>query len=185
MPADHTITKLLQRAEDAPELINDLLPMVYDELRKLASLFLAREHAHTLNTTELVNEAYLRLFGQEELSFVSRQHFFTTAGMAMRRILVDQERARQSGKVPKQAKLVPLEKSLGLPADGTKVDILALDSALQTLGRLSPQQVKIVELRFFGGLGPRQIASLMALDSDVVNKELRAAKLWLRREMGL
>ena len=183
MDSNHkAVSELLQLPGNTPEVVKQVLPLVYDEMRRLASHFLKSERAdHTLMTTELVHEAYLRLFGFEEMEFADHRHFFRTAAMSMRRILVEHERRRRAQKrIPPDA-VVPLE----LVADpaSTPMDVLRFDDLLERLSELHPRQAQIVELRYFGGLTEEQVAQVLEVSRRTVTREVRVAKLWLRSQM--
>jgi len=182
-PKRNTITELLQSPGSTPEVVNQILPLVYDELRRLAAHFLKSERAdHTLMATELVHEAYLRLFGLEKIAFTDHRHFFRTAAIAMRRILVDHERHRRAQKrIPPNAK-IPIELAADPPAEA-QMDLLEFDDLLDQLAKLSPRQARIVELRYFGGLREHQVAEVLEISRRTVTREMRAAKLWLRDQM--
>ncbi len=166
-----------------PEAMKEILPLVYDELRRLASHFLKSERRnHSLLTTELVHEAYFRLVGLEQISFKNRRHFFATAAQAMRRILVDQARKRHAEKrIPPEAK-VDFELAAEAVQEPT-FDVLALDQALESLEKISERQARVVELRYFAGLTDSQIADVLGVSRITVVRDARVAKLWLRREL--
>ncbi|MEO1368544.1 MAG: ECF-type sigma factor, partial [Acidobacteriota bacterium] len=145
--------------------------------------------SHTLRATDVVHEAYFRLFKSEDLAWENRRHFFASAAIAMRRVLIDHARRKKAGKrIPKDEK-VPIELvdeiSDGGP-DGEApgvIDVLALDQALDKLAKVGERQARIVELRYFGGLTTDEIAELFDIKTSVVHREWRFARLWLRREM--
>lgn len=177
------VSELLQSSGDKSNVVNEVLPLVYDEMRRLASHFLKGERAdHTLMTTELVHEAYLRLFGIERMAFADHRHFFRTAAVAMRRILVDHERQRRAQKrIPPAAK-IPIELGVEPPVD-SQMDLLRFDDVLDELAKLHARQARIVELRYFGGLTEEQVAEVLEISRRTVTREMRAAKLWLRDQM--
>lgn len=177
------VTRIFRGSAYTPDAINEIMPLVYDELRRLASHFLRGERqGHTLMTTGLVHEAYFRLFGLERISFQNRRHFFATAAMAMRRILVDHARRRAAGhRIPPEAQ-VPLDVAPEA-AEERPLEILALDRALEALAAVSDRQARIVELRYFGGLTEAQLAEVLGVSRATVARDVRVAKLWLRREM--
>jgi RNA polymerase sigma factor (TIGR02999 family) len=181
------ITRLLRewQAGSAPAL-ETLIPLVYDELHTLASRHLSRERRdHTLQTTALVNEAFLKLAGQREVDWQSRAHFFGIAAKLMRRILVDH--ARRDGRVKRGGGVthLPLDEvdppSPSTPVDA--VDTCALDAALSRLEALDPHQGRIVELRFFGGMTIEEAAEVMGSSSATVKREWAVARAWLYREL--
>ena len=159
-----------------------LIPVVYDQLRRIARQHLRRERAgHTLQTTALINEAYLKLV-EQSVSWQSRNHFFGIAARLMRQILVDYARARQRlkrGGDPQQISLTAAEDEQEQSAD-----LLALDDALETLAEVDPQRSRIVELRFFGGLTIEETAQVMGISTPTVERGWRAARAWLQTELG-
>ncbi len=161
-----------------------LLRLVYDKLQRIARRHLAREGpGHTLQTTALVHEAYLRLLGQQGVDWHDRAHFFALASTMMRRVLVDSARARLAGK--RAHRTAPLSVATGLPADGGReVELLDLDRALDLLAREHPRAARIVEMRFFAGLENREIGSVLELSERTVEREWSFARAWLRRELA-
>jgi RNA polymerase sigma factor (TIGR02999 family) len=178
----HQITELLQKwREGDPEALNSLMPLVYDELRRVARRYLQQERReHTLEATALVHEAYLRLV-DAPAPFQNRQHFYAIAAQLMRQILVDHARSRSAAKRKYGYKLT-VDQSLGLPQPAN-VDLLALDDALTQLARLSSRQARIVELRFFGGLSIEETAEVLGVSSATVERDWTHARAWLYREM--
>jgi RNA polymerase sigma factor (TIGR02999 family) len=177
------VTRLLaQWADGDRKAMEDLLPLVYDELRRLANSYLRRENpGHTLQSTALVHEAYLRLVDQD-INWQSRAHFFGIAAQMMRRILVDHARAKNAEKRGDGACKVTLEEGL-LSTESRDVDILALDQALTRLAEFDKQQSQIVELRFFGGLSIEDTAEILKVSPATVKRDWAMAKAWLFREM--
>jgi RNA polymerase sigma factor (TIGR02999 family) len=166
--------------EDAREA---LMPVVYDELRRLARRHLWRERPdHTLQSAALVNEAYLRLVRQEAPQWQNRAHFFGVAAQLMRHILVDHARNRRAAKRGAGAPRLALDPELG-PAQKTEIDLVALDDALSTLAALDAQQARLIELRFFGGLSIEETAVVLGISPATVKREWATARAWLRREM--
>jgi RNA polymerase sigma factor (TIGR02999 family) len=160
-----------------------LLPLVYDELRQLARRHLRGERqGHTLQPTALVHEAYARLVDQERIPWQGRTHFFAMAAETMRRILVDHARKRHAAKRGGQRIQITLDESLAV-ADRPDVDVIALDDALNGLASLDATQAKLVELRFFSGLGIEETATVLGVSPATVKREWSAAKAWLYREM--
>jgi RNA polymerase sigma factor (TIGR02999 family) len=162
----------------------ELTPLIYDELHRLAHRYLRRERGgHTLQTTALVNEAYLRLVDQRNLRWQNRAHFFGIAAQIMRRILIDYARRRQYAKRGGGAPHVPLDE-VAVLAEERAADLVALDEALDSLASIDPQQSRVVELRFFGGLTVEETAEVLKLSHDMVKREWSTAKAWLYREMS-
>jgi RNA polymerase sigma factor (TIGR02999 family) len=178
------VTQLL-RAWSAgnPDAQEQLLPLVYNELRRRAAGQLRRDRkGHTLQPTALVHEAYVRLLGQQRVDWQSRTHFFALASQMMRRVLVDHARARAAAKRPGQAVRVTLDGELA-SVDPRGCDLLMLDQALSELARLDQRQGNIVELCYFGGLTEDEVAGAMSISRSTVARELRSAKAWLYRRM--
>ena len=164
-----------------------LLPAVYDELHRQASRAMRREgDAHTLQATALVHEAYLRLVDQQRVEWHSRAHFFAIAAQMMRRVLVDHARTRLAAKRGGALQRVTLgDVGAGSDADGgADVDVIALHDALETLAALDARQARIVELRYFGGLGIEETAEALEISPATVKREWAVARAWLRRELG-
>jgi len=178
------VTGLLQawRGGDATAETR-LLGIVYAELQRIARRHLARETpGHTLQTTALVHETYLRLLGQKGVAWADRAHFFAIASTMMRRILVDHARARLAGK--RAHRELPLSVATGLSAaGGREVELLDLDRALDGLAREEPRTARIVEMRFFGGLENAEIGAVLELSERTVEREWSYARAWLRREL--
>ena len=160
------------------------MPLVYDELRRLAGLYMRREPpGHTLQATALVNEAYLRLVQVERIQVENRAHFFALAARMIRRLLVDAARASGNEKRGGRVRKVPLDEALSVSAD-PDLDFEALDQALRKMESVYPRKVRIVELRFFGGLSLEEAAQILHVSTDTVKRDWRFAKLWLLRELG-
>lgn len=180
------ITQLLLkwRAGDASAL-ERLIPLVYNELRRLARQCMRRERAgHTLQTTALVNEAYLRLVKSSRVDWNDRAHFFAVAAQLMRRVLVDEARKRQVQKRGGDFARLELRDDV-LPArQEQEVDLIALDEALERLAQFAPRKSKVVEMRFFGGLSIEQTSAVLGVSIDIVKREWRTAKLWLLEELS-
>ena len=163
--------------------LDALLPLVYSELRKLARKYMLSEKpGHTLEPTALVHEAYLRLIDQNRVSWQNRAHFFGVAANIIRRILVDHARARHRIKRGGCELKVTWAADLKVP-DQAGVDLVALDDALKTLSDLDPQQARVVELRFFGGLSIEETASVLSISPATVKREWSTARVWLYREV--
>ncbi|HBY63162.1 MAG TPA: RNA polymerase subunit sigma-70 [Solibacterales bacterium] len=187
MPQDDargaTLTLLLSRwSEGDAGAFDQIVPLVYDELRRLARLLLRTERAgHTLGCTALVHEAYLRLVDQTQSDWNSRAHFFGAAARAMRRVLVDHARARNAlkrgeGAVPEDIGLIAL-------AVEPDLDVLALDCALDEFAGFDPERARVVELRFFGGLSIEETAAIMGSSPATVKRDWAAARAWLYQKM--
>jgi RNA polymerase sigma factor (TIGR02999 family) len=178
------VTGLLQQIADGDaDAAAELVPLIYDELHKLAAHFMARERPdHTLQTTALVHEAYLRLVQQRSATWNNRAHFYGAAAGIMRRILVDHARARHTAKRGGRAYHVPLEDAEGLVGD-RQDGLLRFDSALTRLAERSPRQVRVVELRFFAGLDVEETAEVLAVSVKTVKRDWSIARAWLLREL--
>jgi RNA polymerase sigma factor (TIGR02999 family) len=178
------VTAILQSASRGDEsAVNRLLPLVYNELRALAESLLQQERPeHTLQATALVHEAYVRLIKQEEVEWRGRAHFFAVASQAIRRILVDHARARQTAKRGGGRAKMRLEDEDG-PVREPDVDLVALDEALARLADLHPRQAQVVELRFFGGLTLQEVAQYLGVSPRTVDGDWQVARAWLRREI--
>lgn len=165
------------------EALKSLVPLVYDELRRLARYHLNRERSdHTLQSTALVNEAYLRLAGQN-LRIENRAHFFAIASQLMRQILVDYARRHRAGKRGSGTYTLTLDEQMGLPQTRS-VDLVALDEALVGLAQLDAQQSRIVELRFFGGLSIDETSAVLGISTATVKRDWVTARAWLHREIS-
>ena len=183
-PIEPDLTALLRDASEGDQnALDRLMPLVYGELRKIAASYLRQERKdHTLQPTALVHEAYLRLTHQKDVAWQNRAHFFGIAAQMMRRILVDHARKRQAAKRDASAwKVATAEVDGGAES---APELLALDRALEELEKIDPQQAKIVELRFFGGLTVEETAEVAGISPRTVKREWRTAKAWLRREIG-
>ena len=184
-PPTHELTQLLNAwSEGDRAALDKLTPLVYEELRRLAHLYMNRERkGHTLQTTALVNEAYLRLFNRENLHWQNRAHFFAIAAQLMRCILVDHARAHASQKRGGKAQQISLDEAAVISRERAS-EVIALDEALQGLAAIDLQQSRIVELRFFGGLSVDETAEVLSLSPATIKREMRSAKLWLLREVN-
>jgi RNA polymerase sigma factor (TIGR02999 family) len=179
------ITQMLRDWGDGrTEALDELLPLVYNELRRLAASYLRKERPnHTLQTTALVHEAYLKLIDQRNVEWKNRGHFFAIAAQAMRRILVDHAKARHREKRGGPSEDASLEDVLVAAAQDSNIDLVALDEALSKLARIDPQQVKIVELRYFTGLSLDETADVLGISRATVARDWQVSKAWLHREM--
>ena len=178
------VTKLLvDWCEGDQTALDQLMPLVMDQLKEQARRYLNRERAdHTLQATALVNEAYLRLVDQSKVRWQNRMHFFAVCSQIMRRILVDHARTRKAEKRGGSAKKLSFDDLSGLLSD-KQVDIVALDDALQELAKIDARQARIVELRFFGGLGIEEAAEVMDISRATANREWAMARAWLHGQM--
>ena len=163
------------RATDR-ETLDRLLPLVYNELRRLAGSFLNREHAVSIQTTELVHEAYFRLTDQRSVDWENRGQFFAIAAQAMRRILIDAARARGTNK--RDVEKISLDYAPEISAE-TDCQLLQLDAALKDLASLDPDQARVVELRYFGGLTIEETAEVLRISPATVKREWSTARVWL------
>jgi RNA polymerase sigma factor (TIGR02999 family) len=180
------VTELLVRwREGDREALESLMPLVYDELRRLANHYLQRERSdHTLQSTALVHEAYMRLAGENAPQWQNRAHFFGIAARVMRQILVEYARSHSAAKRGGVgACKITLDDSLEL-AQRTDIDVVALDGALDRLSELDPQQSRIVELRFFTGLTIEDTSVVMGLSPATVKRDWTSARAWLHREIA-
>jgi len=179
------VTRLLRSwGSGNKEAFDQLIPIVYDELHRLAHMYIAKERAEILlDTTALINEAYLRLADLNELEWQDRSHFFAVSARQMRRILVDYARRRKAQKRGGSVLRVTLDEGL-LGNDERDVDLLVLDEALATLATFDERKSRVVELRFFGGLSVKETAAALSVSKDTVFRDWRLAKSWLLREMS-
>ena len=178
------ITQLLERwSQGDEEALDQLMPLVYDELHRLAGAYLRSERReHTLQPTALVNEAYLKLVRQRNIQWQNRAQFFGVAAQLMRRILVDHARATSADKRGGDRVNVSL-KNIGAFGTQPTTDVLALHDVLNRLAEIDPDQSRIVELRFFGGLTIEEAAEVMQISHSTVEREWKIAKAWLKREL--
>lgn len=179
------ITKMLKAwSKGDPAPAEDVFPLLYDELRKRAHSFLRRERpGHTLQTTALINETYIKLREQRNIEWESRAHFFAICATLMRRILVDYAKARHRAKRGGGAGLTPVEQVILAAQESEGIDLLALDDALTRLAELDPEQARIVELRYFSGFSIEDTARVLDISPSTVKRDWRAAKAWLRHEL--
>ena len=161
-----------------------LYPRVYEELRRIAGRHLGRERSgHTLQTTDLVHEAYLKLVDQHEVEWQGRAHFMAVAATAMRRILIDHARKKKADKRGGGTVALPLEEALHAAEPTPTFDLLALEDALARLGESQPEKARVVELRFFGGLKESEVAEVMGVSTRTIARYWKFAQAWLYREM--
>ena len=183
-PSPGAVTKLLRAWSDGDdEALQQLVPLVEAELRRLARGYMGRERrGHTLQTTALVNEAFLRLIDARRIRWQDRAHFLAISARLMRRVLVDYARRRSYGKRGGGAQRVTLHEDLITSADPA-FDVVALDGALEALAKVDARKSRVVELRFFGGLSVEESAEVLHVSPDTVKRDWRLAKLWLLREL--
>ena len=177
-------TLLVEWRQGNLQALNELTPLVYDELRRLADRQLRRERpGHTLQSTALVHEAYLQLVDQRRVHFQDRDHFFAVAAQIIRRILVGYARKRNASKRGGGRTMLTVDESLAVP-DRQDIDLVAVDEALSSLSELDPQQGRIIELRFFGGLTIEGTAKFLGISSSTVTRDWTVARSWLYRELN-
>ena len=164
--------------------LDELMPVIYDELHRLAQKYLSRERPdHTLQTTALVHEAYLRLVDQKSVNWENRAQFFGIAARMMRRILINHAQDRQAKKRQGYATRISLDDAVNF-FEKAELDLRALDESLDELAVLDPRQAQIVELRFFGGLTIEEVSEVLEISPATTKREWDSAKLWLRRQLG-
>lgn len=179
------VTRLLGELSHGNQAAMDqLLPLVYDELHTIAARYFGRERRdHTLQPTALVNEAYLRLVDQQQAHWQNRLHFLGVAAIMMRRILVDHARSRQAVKRGQESHKVPLDDAM-LVSEQRSVEMIAIDEALDRLAAMDPQQARLVELRFFGGLSVEETAEILRVSPATVKRHWNSARAWLHNEIA-
>ena len=182
-PAHDVTHLLLDWNKGQPDALAQLMPLVYSELRNIAGRYLRKERQdHTLQTTALVHEAYIRLIDQKQANWQNRAQFFGIAAQMMRRILVDHARGHHADKRGSGAAKLSLDEAIEI-AEQREVDLIALDDALHTLAAIDPQQCRIVELRYFGGLTVEETAEVVGVSPATIKREWSMAKAWLHREL--
>jgi RNA polymerase sigma factor (TIGR02999 family) len=179
------ITLLLKEWSDGRrEALDALMPLIYEELRRQAGRYLKKERGnHTLQTTALINEAYLKLINQREVVWQNRAHFFAIAAQAMRRILVDYARERHREKRGGAAENLPLDEALTIATPEKSVDLVALDEALNRLAEFDARQARVVELRYFSGLSIDETAEILGVSNVTVRRDWDLAKSWLHLQL--
>jgi RNA polymerase sigma-70 factor (ECF subfamily) len=181
--ADNLTGLLIEWRQGDNTALNKLTPLVYDELRRIAHRYVQRErNGHTLGTTALVNEAYLRLAGQKQINWQNRSHFFAVTAQVMRHILIDHARRRHSAKHGADARQVSMAEAETMSQERA-AELIALDEALDELAQLDGRKSRVVELRYFGGLGLEETAVVLEVSVMTVRRDWRAAKAWLFRRM--
>jgi RNA polymerase sigma-70 factor (ECF subfamily) len=180
--SEPNVTELLLEWQHGDmDALDRLTPLIYDELRRMAHRYVQRERAgHTLETTALVNEAYLRLMGQEKMDWQNRAHFFAVTAQVMRHLLIDHARRRHFAKRGGEAQQVALEEVTVLSQERA-AELVALGEALDSLARIDPRKSRVVELRYFGGLSLEETADVLEVSLMTVRRDWRAAKAWLYR----
>jgi len=184
-PAPEEVSQLLQDWSNGDQAALDkVMPVVYQELHRMAHHYMRKERAgHTLQTTALVNEAYLRLADYKKMRWQSRAHFFAVAAQVMRRILVEQARSKKFAKRGGGAQQISLDET-ALVSAGRSAEVIAVDEALTDLESWDPRKGRIVELRFFGGLSIEETAEVLKVSPTTVQREWRSAKAWLHRAIS-
>jgi RNA polymerase sigma-70 factor (ECF subfamily) len=181
----HGVTQLLKAwGNGEQQALEQLIPLVYTELHRLAHRYMDRERkTHTLQPTALVHEAYERLIDLKHVSWQNRAHFFGVSAQLMRRILVDYARSRRYSKRGGEWRQVPLNEAVALFRD-RQTDIVALDDVLRTLADIDARKSRVVEMRFFGGLSIKEVAEVLNVSQETVLRDWRLAKVWLLRELN-
>lgn len=179
------ITRMLKNWSGGDrEALDQLLPYVYDELRRQASRYLRRERPdHTLQTTALIHEAYLKLIDQRKVEWQNRAHFFAVAAQAMRRILVDYARTKKREKRGGDDVKLQLDEAINIAAGEKSIDLVALDEALTRLAEFDERQARVVELRYFSGMTEDETAEVLDISPATVRRDWRMAKAWLHSEL--
>jgi RNA polymerase sigma-70 factor, ECF subfamily len=184
-PADDITLMLIELTDGNQDVVDQILPHIYGELRRLAGSYLRRERSdHTLQPTALVHEAYMKLVDQRQVKWQNRAHFFGIAAQVMRRILMDHARKHKAEKRGGEADKLPLEDEILVVSTNRSDQLLALDEALETLAKLDPQKAKIVELRYFGGLSIEETAEVIGVSVPTINRQWRTAKAWLYGQLS-
>jgi RNA polymerase sigma factor (TIGR02999 family) len=185
MHPSHEITRLLREWSDGNRsAFDELMPLVYAELHQQAARYLRNERRyHTLQTSALIHEAYIRLIDQTDIQWQSRTQFFAVAAQVMRHILVDHARAKQRQKRGGDAVRAPMEEATMLTVDEQDIDLLALDEALHRLAQIDERQVRLVELRYFSGLSLEDTATALNISRATAARDWNVARAWLHREL--
>ncbi|HXC70148.1 MAG TPA: sigma-70 family RNA polymerase sigma factor [Pyrinomonadaceae bacterium] len=180
----HEITQLLAEWSDGNQsALDELYPLVYEELHKLARRYMSRERkGHTLQTTALINEAYVRLVDQRNVHWANRSHFFAISAQIMRRILIDHARRHAYAKRGGGAQQVSLEE-VAIVAAEKSAEIIRLDEALKILAKMDPRRCHVVELRYFGGLSNEEIAGVLKVSENTVTRDWNLARAWLHQQL--
>ena len=176
---------LIELTEGNQEVVDRILPFIYDELRRLAGSYLRRERPdHTLQPTALVHEAYMKLIDQKKVQWQNRAHFFGIAAQVMRRLLMDHARKHLANKRGGDAEVLPLEEEILVVSHDRSAELLALDDALERLSEIDPPKARVVELRYFGGLSIEETAEVLGVSVPTVNRHWKMAKAWLYSELA-
>jgi RNA polymerase sigma-70 factor (ECF subfamily) len=183
-PKQHEITQLLAEWSDGNQsALDELYPLVYDELHRLARRYMSRERqGHTLQTTALINEAYVRLVDQRNVHWANRSHFFAISAQIMRRILIDHARRHAYAKRGGGAQQVSLEEAATV-ARSAGSELIRLDEALKSLAEMDPRRSRVVELRYFGGLNNEEIAGVLNISENTVTRDWNMARAWLYQQL--
>ncbi len=186
MVQDGEITTWLNRLQEGQQLaLDQVVRLMYDDLRRLAHSRLSSERAdHTLDATALVNEVYLKLIPQQQITAENRLHFFGIASKTMHRILVDYARKRKRKKRGGGATHLPLDEEITFFSESETDELLALESALKRLEEINPRGAQVVECRFFGGMAVDEVAALLQVSSKTIQRDWLAARAWLRKEVA-
>ena len=184
-PPQHEITQLLAEwREGNQSALDDLYPLVYDELHRLARRYMSRERkGHTLQTTALINEAYVRLVDQKNVHWANRSHFFAISAQIMRRILIDHARRHAYAKRGGGAQQVSLEEA-AVVTPNQSAELIRLDEALKSLAEMDPRRSQVVELRYFGGLNNEEIAGVLNVSENTVTRDWNMARAWLYQQLA-
>ena len=185
-PGENVTLLLAQVREGKREAADQLIPLIYNELRRMAAACLQRERpGHTLQATALVHEAYIKLAGGQQVPWQNRAHFFAIAAHSMRQVLLDHARRRHAGKRGgANAQKVEIDGELFIDENKLE-DVIAVDEALQRLEKIDPRQSQLVELRFFAGLDVEQAAEVMGVSTTTIKREWRSARAWLHGELAI
>jgi RNA polymerase sigma factor (TIGR02999 family) len=183
-PRQHEITELLAEWRDGNQsALDELYPLVYNELHRLARRYMSRERkGHTLQATALINEAYVRLVDQKNVQWANRSHFFAISAQIMRRILIDHARRHGYAKRGGGAHQVSLEEAATVVPDQSQ-ELLRLDEALKSLAEMDPRRSQVVELRYFGGLNNEEIADVLQISENTVTRDWNMARAWLYQQL--
>ncbi len=183
-PSPQEVSQLLRAWSNGDQDAFDrLIPLVYEELRRMAKRYMDRQNpGHTLQTTAIIHEAYLRLVDQKEVNWQNRAHFFAVAARVMRHILVDHARARHAAKRGGEARFVALDEVTVI--SDQRAELLALDDALESLAAVDRRKCQVVELRYFGGLSVEETAEVLKVSAETVGRDWRLARTWLLRELS-